>query len=255
MQIKKLLSKTELITLSKTTELWVLLVLVLLATATLLYATSGGLIWTSDSHNYWAASRSFNAHGKFVAVDGGTYIFWPPLFPIILSFFATASGYYLLHISIFVASLISCYAVFKLLTKRIPLSLILLLFYIISVYPYLSASFFWSENIFTLLLYLFIYLYLKSKERRKNIWLFVAAMLVASLMCLQRNVGIFIMIGVSLYELILFLRMKTSLKAFFIVAIAIFLTVLPNLLWNFNSLSLQGEAQEMVSSAYFQHLI
>jgi len=251
MQIKKLLSKTELIKPGKHTEFLLLTLLAIISVMALLYATIGGLIWTSDSFNYWAASRSFAAEGNFTAVDGGTYIFWPPLFPVILSIFNNYEAYFSLHLVVFALAIFTIFYCFKAITKNGFVSLMAVGLYSLSVYPYLAGSFLWSENLFILLCYGSIYFYKKSEEKQRRWIYFTLAMLLGCLMCLQRNAGIFILVSFSIYELLNFLNKKISLKILLIKALLIFLAVLPNMLWNLRSLQLQGVDNEIINRSYF----
>src|SRR5688572_17596485 len=52
------------------------------------YVTNCGLLLTYDSREYLSAANSFNEQGVFMGTDGTPYVFWPPLFPMILSLFA-----------------------------------------------------------------------------------------------------------------------------------------------------------------------
>jgi len=251
MQIKKLLSKTELIQPSQKAEILLLTAIVISSTLLLLFSTSNGLIWTSDSFQYWAASKSFASDGSFIAHDGGTYIFWTPLFPIILSFFSNYEAYYILHIIVFSASIIAIYYFFKSQNQTYTMNMLAVILFAVSVYPYLMGSFFWSENIFTLLLYASLLFYSLSRQTNKKWLYFMLAMLIASFMCLQRNAGIFILMGVSIYEFIEYLQKRILYKELIIKALLVLITIAPNILWNVRGLKLQGEQNEMITRSYF----
>lgn len=245
MQIKKLIHKIELNTnpkaneiangkasyMSKKGEISLLALCLFFASALLIYCTTGGLIWTSDSFQYWAASRSFQENLTFVSADGGSYVFWPPLFPIILSFFAREGSYYIAHIVLFNLSLLSVYLFIKRWSNSIKLALGTLLIFCLSLFPYLMASFFWTEILFTFFLYSGIYFYLLWKKNEKPIYYIGWIILLAS-MCLQRNAGIFIMTGLAFYELNLLIRHRRINKTI-INGLGILISVVPNLSWNF----------------------
>lgn len=260
MQIKKLIYKIELKTnpkvneiamgkasyITKKTEIGILTLCLLLASAILLYSTAGGLIWTSDSFQYWAASRSFQENLTFISADGGSYIFWPPLFPIILSFFTSESSYYIAHIAVFNLSLLSIYQFVKYWSNSIKLALGTLLIASLSLFPYLMASFLWTEILFTFLLFSGVYFYGLWKKSDKRIY-YICWIILLGCMCLQRNAGIFIMVGIGVYELTLLIRHKKTSKIL-ISASGILISVAPNLFWNFsliraNSGSGEGEIE------------
>ncbi|WKV10471.1 ArnT family glycosyltransferase [Marivirga harenae] len=196
-----------------------------------LYATSGGLIWNSDSFHYWSASRSFQSDFVLKAYDGGVYTFWPPLFPIIMSFFSE-KAYYIFHTICLLSSLLFIYWVVKLKSSR-NLAIPTLAIFSVSVYPYLVSSFLWSETIFILLFYSGLYFYIKWRgEQSKIQFLFIATILL-SLMCLQRNAGVFIILGLTIQSIGTFLKERKwhyLLKMIFIHLVII----TPNVVWNIN---------------------
>ncbi|SMG34016.1 hypothetical protein SAMN05661096_02201 [Marivirga sericea] len=203
--------------------------LLLLAFGIHVYSTFGGLIWTSDSFHYWAASRSFQSEKVFLAWDGGAYVFWPPLFPIVLSFF-NETTYHIIHVICFLSSLFFIYLFFKHLYPK-HLVIISLAIFILSVYPYLISSFLWSETIFTFLLFSGLFYYEKwSQAKNKNYNLLISSILL-TLMCLQRNAGVFIIFGLSLYCFVIFLKDR-NWKFLFTSALINLLIVAPNIVWN-----------------------
>ena len=211
---------------------WVFVgVIIFLALCIYLYSTWGGLIWTSDSFHYWAASRSFKSDAILVAADGGNYTFWPPLFPVLLSFFSEQS-YYLFHTLCFTASLLTIYLYFKRITSK-EVALLSLTIFSLTVYPYLICSFLWSEVIFSFLLLLGFYQFeLWNFTKKKNVHLVISAVLL-SLMCLQRNAGVFFIVGLSAYTLVRFLTNKNWILLLKMAVLNIII-VTPNLLWNIN---------------------
>jgi 4-amino-4-deoxy-L-arabinose transferase-like glycosyltransferase len=205
--------------------------LLLLALGIHIYSTLGGLIWTSDSFHYWAASRSFQTERIFIAWDGGTYTFWPPLFPIILSLF-NETAYYVFHIICFISSLLFIYLFFKQLYEK-NIALLSLGIFTFSVYPYLMSSFLWSETIFTFLLFSGLYYYQNwLQDKQKNYSLILSSILLA-LMCLQRNAGVFILVGLSVYCLIISIKEK-NWKFLTEMALVHILIVAPSIFWNIN---------------------
>jgi len=221
--------------------------LLMIALGIHIYSTIGGLIWTSDSFHYWAASRSFIDDGTLKAVDGGSLTFWPPLFPLILSAFSESS-FHAFHSLCFVSALIFVYLYVKKTTNK-KIGLITLSITILSVYPYLMSSFVWTETIFSLLLFsgLFFHLaWLNNKD--KNHYLFLSAILFC-LMCLQRNAGVFIMLGLSIYWLTHFIKERNWLMLFKIATVHL-LIVLPNLAWNLHQKIFYTEDYNFPSSPF-----
>jgi hypothetical protein len=95
------------------------------------------------------------------------------------------------------------------------------------------SSFLWTETIFSLLLFsgLFYYLtWLKDKTKNNNLFLSVALF---CLMCLQRNAGVFIIIGLSIYWLSHFIQ-KRNWSILLKMASLHLLIVMPNIVWNLN---------------------
>lgn len=250
MQIKKLISKSELNPLSKRTEFILLGLCLVIASSIFTYSTWGGLIWTSDSFHYWAASKSFANEGVFLSHGGGSYVYWPPLFPIILSFF-TESGYHIFQGLMLNMIIIGVYFLVKLFHAP-KIALLITFLFTISVYPYLISSFLWSETAFMFLMLGGLYFYRKYEISNKNILLFLS-IIIFSLMCLQRNAGIFIMMGISFHAFYKFIQ-KRDLKRLAINAFAIFICVLPNILWNINRTNTYNN-YDIADHNYFHDII
>lgn len=194
-----------------------------------LYCTWGGLIWNSDSFHYWAASRSFKSEGVLQGLDGGPLTFWSPLYPIILSLFSE-KVYHIFHSLCFITSLLFIYLYLKTITKQY-LALISVAIFILSVYPYITSSFLWSETIFILLLFSGLLSYNSwLQNKRKNNYLIISILLL-SLLCLQRNAGVFIIVGLSITALLNFIKTR-NWKLLLKLAVVHVLIVAPNILWN-----------------------
>jgi hypothetical protein len=207
----------------------ILSALLLLALGIHYYCTFGGLIWTSDSFHYWAASRSFQSDKPFSAWDGGAYVYWPPLFPMILSFF-NETTYHLIHASCLLASLFFIYLFFKQLHQK-HLVLISLAIFILSVYPYLISSFLWSETFFTFLLFSGLYYYERWSQSKNTKYNLVISSILLAFMCLQRNAGVFIMVGLSIFCFTNFIKDR-NWKVWGKLTLVNFMIVSPNIFWN-----------------------
>ncbi|WKK85307.1 hypothetical protein QYS48_25710 [Marivirga arenosa] len=212
-------------------EWYFLSFILLLALSTHLYSSWGGLIWTIDSNTYWTASRNIINEGKLTAADGGAYVFWPPLFPITLSLFSESS-YYVFHSFSFLLGLFFIYRFLK-LKYSITLSLMVLSVYTLTVYPYLLSSFLWTEVNFILFLYSGLYFFQKWNMDENNHKYLMLAGILFCLMCLQRNAGVFIMVGLSIYSIVLYFKNK-DFKKLFSTGSALSISVIPVILWNIN---------------------
>lgn len=209
---------------------WAIFSFILLIVLALhLYCTWGGLIWNSDSFHYWAASRSFQLDFTLKAHDGGNYTFWPPLFPIVLSLFGE-ENYHIFHCITLLSLLYIIYILLKLVSNR-TLALLSSALFSLSVYPYLISSFLWSETIFLLLFYSGLFFYLKwMKDQSQHHFLTIAITLL-SFMCLQRNAGIFIVLGLFINSLIAYLKNENK-RYFFKMLLTYLIIIIPNMSWN-----------------------
>src|SRR5688572_27443379 len=113
------------------------------------YVTNCGLLLTHDSREYLSAARSFREHGVLTGTDGTPYVFWPPLFPLILSFFKDATTV-MVWINL---ALSGCVGVFisKLASRHLTdvrLRTALLASWMLGIHQLLISVFLWSELIF-----------------------------------------------------------------------------------------------------------
>ncbi len=88
------------------------LILPLLGAAAFLFATRSFGLWiASDSSNYLSAARHLAAGQGYIALDGDTYTWWPPLYPSLLAlldllpFSSDLILAWLLHAGLFAANL------------------------------------------------------------------------------------------------------------------------------------------------------
>lgn len=161
------------------------------------YAYGQGLILTPDSYHYLSASKSFWNGGDLLDTNGKSFLFWPPLFPIVISIFSSPQEQ-LVWMNMLMIFLISI-PVFKITTRVIqstPLVILCFISVLFGVHLLLIASFFWTELVFLCFVLFFINNLLKSRENQK---LFYTAIIFGFLMCLQRNAGLFIAMGASIW--------------------------------------------------------
>ena len=161
------------------------------------YVTNCGLLQTHDSHEYLSAAKSFRMHGTLAGSDGTPYVFWPPLFPVILSIFkdaATAMIWVNLILSGCVGVLMSRLASRHLNDFRMRTGF--LVAWMMGVHQLLISVFLWSELIFLLLLLAFVEHVILSVTSRRSL---AFAFVLGTLLCLQRNAGLFVVPAASVW--------------------------------------------------------
>lgn len=205
------------------------------------YVTHCGLLLTHDSREYLSAAQSFGEEGVFNGTDGSPFVYWPPLFPVILSLFAnpqTAMVWINMLVSALIGVLISRLAFRQLTTFGLRIGF--LIGWMWGVHQLLIAVFLWSELIFLLLLLLFVEFLLKATVSRAAL---AGAFLVGFMLCLQRNAGLFIVPAAAVW---LLLR-KDSRRAPG-PAIIILLSVVGGVWWNASNMfgSVRTEVGELV---------
>src|SRR5688572_11016985 len=113
------------------------------------YVTNCGLLLTHDSLEYLSAAIGFREHGVLTGTDGTPYVFWPPLFPLILSFFKDAPTVMVwinLALSGCVGVLISRLGSRHLTDVRLRTAF--LASWMLGIHQLLISVFLWSELIF-----------------------------------------------------------------------------------------------------------
>ena len=174
-------------------QLLVLTVAFLFSAILGLYSTRCGPLITADSLNYLSAAVSFKRDFTFLSTDGTYYTYWPPLLPIILSFFSqplvALLWIHLLTLLVFTFTSWNLAQMF--FNTKFSQNLFFILS-IVNVHIIMIFSFVWSELIFMTIAFLNLYCLLKIKERRSY---FVAALITGFFLCLQRNAGLFWIMG------------------------------------------------------------
>jgi hypothetical protein len=163
------------------------------------YARKCGFLLTSDSLQYLSAAKSFGATGVFLSPDGSRYAYWPPLFPMLINLFDDPlQGVWMLHtgcklaIGVLVYK-ISCYYLRDFATRATFIFAVLL-----GLHLLLISVFVWSELVFaTLALALFLVSTCPTGRWRTSL-LFVLGFL----LCLQRNAGVFWIVGLCVASLV-----------------------------------------------------
>lgn len=190
-----------LIKLAKENKITVIVCAIVLVLSVVLewYGRYCGFILTNDSLQYLSAAKSFSASGIFLSPDGSYYSYWPPLFPIILSWWDDA------FLALIFINLISkvCIAIILFwlsiaFFENTFYRIIFLVASMLSVYITLISVFVWTELLFLALLLLNTYFALNHHKQRFFYWLLVTGFL----LCVQRNAGLFWMSGVCLWLVI-----------------------------------------------------
>jgi hypothetical protein len=189
------------------------------------YITNCGLLLTYDSREYLAAAQSFSEQGVFLGRDGGPYVFWPPLFPLILSFFDDPAGA-MVWINLVVSACIGV-LIMRLASQHLNafgLRIGFLMAWMWGVHQLLISVFLWSELFFLLLLLLFAEFVVRATASRAAL---AGAFVTGFLLCLERNAGLFIVPAASLWFLL-----KGGQKKSFTPALVILLSVAGGVWWN-----------------------
>jgi len=167
--------------------------MIIIPIAFFLISTSGGLNTTSDSSRYIEMARNFHDHNELSLDDETMFIYWPPVYPLTLSFILQMPGsaLRLFNLFLFFASLIAWYYLADREFKKSWFFKVL----ISTSAPFLMVFvFIWSESIFLLLFsgyIVFLYRYFRSGNR---MLLYIAA-IAGSLALLTRHAGIFLIPG------------------------------------------------------------
>lgn len=224
--------------------IWALICLGIIGTFLVFYATGKyGIGISPDSVAYISTARNivqkfFVGGGRFVQFNGQPFLSWPPLFPIVLSILGfigidPLTGAKLINAAAF--GLIVFFSGYFFLYNRISRSLVFLatLFVLTSI-PLLKVSVMaWSEPLYTLFSLTFL-LTFSHALRQKSLAMFVFSSVVASLACLQRYLGISLVITGLLT--ILFIEKQMSIcKKMRYTLLFCFFSITPLLLWVFRN--------------------
>lgn len=161
------------------------------------YAHGCGLLLTSDSREYLAAAVAFSTNGSLRLSDGSPYLFWPPLYPLILSALPNPIGFMsILHLVLSALVGWQSYRLAKDYLEMPALRLTLVVLTSCGLHLLLISTFLWSELFFLVLLMVFIEQVEKGQSSRRHL---AFAMLAGWLMCLQRNAGIFVVLASTIW--------------------------------------------------------
>ena len=160
-----------------------------LFSAIFLFSVHCNIGTTYDSGEYEAAAVSFHSSGKLMGSYGKPYVDWPPLYPVVLSFFTKYLHGFAIILNLFcllISMVLWIWMAEDYLAEYLPLYGILLA---LSTSLLLIGSFLWSESLFLLLLSVYVKLLQQFYKTRVTKWLILAS-LAGFLMLLTRTVGI-----------------------------------------------------------------
>jgi hypothetical protein len=163
---------------------------------------SYGPRFTYDSINYIYAGHALIEKGEFLRPFEQPYIEWPPLYPMLIAFLDVLPGN-LLHKILFIQAFIVGITVglsIRLAYNRIKEPFVFIAFCTAIIFstPLLVVNHFvWSESLFCLLTVIQLSLLVQYIQQPRPLSL-IDLMLAGMLLCLQRHVGIFFIIGTGI---------------------------------------------------------
>lgn len=178
---------------------WISLLFIVFSLVLQWYAHTCGLLVTNDSLHYMSAAISFTQSHQLINKDGTSYVNWPPLYPILLSFFdepLTAIRWVNYLVTLVVGIMLAQFSE-KMIGHK-GLRSVYLFSLLCGVHLIMNAVFLWSEMIFMLLSVFFLHYFQKVKVSNHA---GIISMLLGILLCLQRNAGLFIVSGAVLWYL------------------------------------------------------
>ena len=202
---------------------------------------SKGLASTQDSLKYIAAAKRFSESLDWNTLSSQEFIYWPPLFPIVLSVFPDQIETWVTVLHFFAgnAIIIGWVALSKDYIPSVKQRLLYGLCLASSLDLLLYAVHIWSEFIFLLLLTYSLYSLKKALEgNRDRHW--IAFALLLFLLLLERNAGIFIWIGLIAGFLLERKRMRQT--RLFKIVLSLTFGLSGFLAWNFHHLPFLGES-------------
>lgn len=166
------------------------------------YATHCRIGLTYDSPYYTSTAKSMAEKGVLLDQYGKIYTNWTPLFPILLSIFADDAVIWAKYLHL-IALLGTVFFSLLLSEKLIEKQCIKWLFAMSIAFStplLLVSSFLWSESIFIFLLSLLLYFayHFLEKPNNKNL---IIIILLSNLLYLQRNAGLFFIVGIGIFLL------------------------------------------------------
>ncbi len=212
-----------------------------------LYTPAGGVITVGDSVSYVAAMRSFQAGADMVRHDGSPYIFWPPLYPVLMAVSTQVGSLFGLDLfgSIQYLNYLTAtgsIVMLGLLARRSFQSQLLAVCAVLAVA--FSWPFFvlhieaWSEPVYVLLILAFLYVF-TDFLRQGGGWRFVLCIGLAALLNLQRYASMTLVAAVCL-TLVLFLRRAAWFRRLQLALVFGLFSMFPIGLWYWRNYQISG---------------
>lgn len=155
------------------------------------------LLQNDDTGHYLAAARSFAEQGIFLDSAGDPLHFWPPFFPLILSFFEDPiPTIWIIH---FFLAIINILAIRHLSEKFLANSLMRLLFFVLSclsISHFLIAGFLLTEMLFVSIFLWMLVALTAYREHHNNLYLYLF-WVSAFALAMTRQSGLFIILGIA----------------------------------------------------------
>ncbi|QHT68446.1 hypothetical protein GXP67_18255 [Rhodocytophaga rosea] len=240
---------------SRSVFLWIITSGAILALMLVWFAGySHGPRFTYDSINYIYAGHALIEKGEFLRPHEQPYIEWPPLYPMLIAALDVFPGNLLLKILVIQAIIMSVTVglSIKLAYNWIKEPFVFGVFCMAIVFstPLLVVNHFvWSESLFCLLTVIQLSVLIHYIQYPRPLSL-VDLMLAGMLLCLQRHVGIFFIIGTSI-AIWLYTAEVSLIRRFQRGVLYGLVSIIPLLLWWARNYLVKGQIMNDYSETIF----
>lgn len=194
-------------------------------------STNNGINLTFDSYQYIKVAQQIYQNGFISIIDNEKFVYWPPLYPLILSFLLDAEGHFSIIVFQYLLGLCVIF-IWNIISKDILKNKIQQFLFIIllslSTNMLMISTFIWSELLF-LLLFSLVILIVKKYLNTRNIYWILLSIIPAFLMLIQRNVGI-IMFSAFYFSIVVLI--KIPVRHFKILGLSYFISISGIVAWN-----------------------
>ena len=187
------------------------------------FATWHGNLYSSDSQYYQKIAKNIRASGQINIATEKPLVYWPPLYPIILSIGLGHFGIYvkLLHFACAVIILLIWFCLGQEFLDEKKQKIVFQLLLVLSTPLLMIYVFIWSEAIFLLCLSASLYFLHRYFKVKAEAFFYLSA-LMNFFMLLQRYAGLFVLIGTAIGFLLAYrnvlLRNKLKFVLYFIIS-------------------------------------